>query len=185
MNNLTTTAFTLSRDSDLPLFTQVSDLVRQNIIDGQLQQNHRLPPSRSLAIELGVSRTTVVVAYDQLAAEGYIEGRRGSGFFVCPIGQVELNRDKNKSARVELTAAISSRSRKQVHPGFPDLRLFPYRQWVRCMSRVARLSPAALVIADDSFGDIELRQSIARYLRDWRGMYRDKRRTNPDNCRLY
>jgi len=170
LNNLTTTAFTLSRDSDLPLFTQVSDLVRQSIIDGQLQQNHRLPPSRSLAIELGVSRTTVVVAYDQLAAEGYIEGRRGSGFFVCPIGQVELNRDNSKADRVKSPAVISSQSRKQVHPGFPDLRLFPYRQWARCMSRVARLSPEALVVADDSFGDIELRQSIARYLRDWRGL---------------
>ena len=120
MSTLPTTAFTLSRDSDIPLFTQVSGLVRQSIVDGQLLQNHRLPPSRSLAIELGVSRTTVVVAYDQLAAEGYIEGRRGSGFFVCPIGQVELNRDNSNSARVESRATISSMSRIQVHPGFPE-----------------------------------------------------------------
>ena len=166
MSVLTTTAFTLSRDSGFPLFIQVSDLVRQNIVDGQLQQDQRLPPSRSLAIELGVSRTTVVVAYDQLSAEGYIEGRRGSGFYVCPIGQVELNREPSQA----VPAILSSKSRKQVHPGFPDLRLFPYRQWARCMSRVARLSPEALVVTDDSFGDIELRQSIARYLHDWRGL---------------
>jgi len=170
LNNPPTTAFTLSQDSDIPLFNQVSDLVRQSIVNGQLQQDHRLPPSRSLAIELGVSRTTIIVAYDQLVAEGYIEGRRGSGFFVCPIGQVELNRDKSNSVRVESPTTISSMSRKQVHPGFPDMRLFPYRQWARCISRVARLSPEALVVADDSFGDIELRQSIAGYLRDWRGL---------------
>jgi len=167
---LTTTAFTLSRDSGFPLFIQVSDLVRQNIVDGQLQQDQRLPPSRSLAIELGVSRTTVVVAYDQLSAEGYIEGRRGSGFYVCPIGQVELNREPSQAVRANSPAILSSKSRKQVHPGFPDLRLFPYRQWARCMNRVARLSPEALVVTDDSFGDIELRQSIARYLHDWRGL---------------
>jgi len=171
LNNLTTTAFTLSRDSGIPLFTQVCDVLRQNIVDGRLLQGHRLPPSRSLAIELGVSRTTVVIAYDQLAAEGYIEGRRGSGFFVCPIGQIELNRGNNKAVAVESTATILPQSRKQVHPGFPDLRLFPYRQWARCMSRVARLTPEALVVAGDSFGDIQLRQSIARYLRDWRGLH--------------
>lgn len=170
MNNLTTTAFTLSRESSIPLFTQVCDVLRQNIVDGRLLQGHRLPPSRSLAIELGVSRTTVVIAYDQLAAEGYIEGRRGSGFFVCPIGQIELDYGNNKAVAVEWTAAMLPQSRKQVHPGFPDLRLFPYRQWARCMSRVARLTPEALVVADDSFGDIQLRRSIARYLRDWRGI---------------
>jgi GntR family transcriptional regulator/MocR family aminotransferase len=147
----------------------VCDVLRQNIVDGQLLQGHRLPPSRSLAIELGVSRTTVVIAYDQLAAEGYIEGRRGSGFFVCPIGQIELNRG-NRPVTRESPATILPQSRKQVHPGFPDLRLFPYRQWARCMSRVARLTPEALVVAGDSFGDIQLRQSIARYLRDWRGL---------------
>jgi len=170
LNNLTTTAFTLSRESSIPLFTQVCDVLRQNIVDGRLLQGHRLPPSRSLAIELGVSRTTVVIAYDQLAAEGYIEGRRGSGFFVCPIGQIELDYGNNKAVAVEWTAAMLPQSRKQVHPGFPDLRLFPYRQWARCMSRVARLTPEALVVADDSFGDIQLRRSIARYLRDWRGI---------------
>jgi len=170
LSNLTTTAFTLSRDSSIPLFTQVCDVLRQNIVDGQLLQGHRLPPSRSLAIELGVSRTTVVIAYDQLAAEGYIEGRRGSGYFVCPIGQVELNRGNDKAVAVESPVTILPESRKQVHPGFPDLRLFPYRQWARCMSRVARLTPEALVVAGDSFGDIQLRRSIARYLRDWRGI---------------
>jgi GntR family transcriptional regulator/MocR family aminotransferase len=170
LDKLTTAAFTLSRDSGIPLFTQVSDLVRQGIVDGELQQDYRLPPSRSLAIELGVSRTTVVVAYDQLAAEGYIEGRRGSGFFVCPTGQIELNRNNSKPVAAKSVASVSPGSRKQVHPGFPDLRLFPYRQWARCLSRVARLTPEALVIADDSFGDIQLRQSIARYLSDWRGL---------------
>jgi len=170
LKKLTDTSFSLSRDSNTPLFTQVCNLLRQKIIDGQLQQNYRLPPSRSFAIELGVSRTTIVVAYDQLAAEGYIEGRRGSGFFVNSIGKVELNRKQNKSVPVYSPATISPKSRKPVHPGFPDLRLFPYRQWARCISRVARLSPEALVVADDLFGDIKLRQSIARYLYDWRGI---------------
>src|SRR5262245_66448969 len=65
-----------------PLFRQVYDGLRTAILAGTLPPGTRLPASRGLARELGVSRNTVLNAYEQLLAEGYLEGRAGSGTFV-------------------------------------------------------------------------------------------------------
>lgn len=75
-----------------PLFQQVYEALRRLIISGQIASGSRLPASRPLAGELSVSRTTIVAAYDQLAAEGFIHGCGGSGVFVTHIGEVEIDR---------------------------------------------------------------------------------------------
>src|SRR5246127_1914428 len=62
----------------------VFDHLRHSILSGALPSGGRLPPSRSLAQELGVARQTVVLAYERLAAEGYVRGRTGSGTYVAP-----------------------------------------------------------------------------------------------------
>lgn len=61
----------------------VFDHLRHSILSGALPGGGRLPPSRSLAQELGVARQTVVLAYERLAAEGYVRGRTGSGTYVA------------------------------------------------------------------------------------------------------
>lgn len=167
--NLSAIAYSLDRESSTPLFLQLSNEIRQRIVNGTIAQNLRLPASRQLASELDLSRSTVTSAYDQLVAEGYLEGRPGSGFYTCPIGRIELNRNSNAS-QLKSPSTTGSTERKPVHPGFPDMRLFPYRRWAQQLSKVARLSPEALVKTEDSFGDIHLQQSIAQYLRDWRGI---------------
>ena len=68
-------------DGDGPLFRQLYRALRTGILDGTVAPGTRLPATRALALELGVSRTTVLLAYEQLAAEGYLDGRRGSGSF--------------------------------------------------------------------------------------------------------
>ena len=62
----------------------VFDRLRQGILAGALPAGARLPPTRALASELGVARQTVVLAYERLAAEGYVRARTGSGTFVAP-----------------------------------------------------------------------------------------------------
>src|SRR6185312_11803917 len=62
----------------------VFDRLRQGILAGTLPAGARLPPTRALAEELGVARQTVVLAYERLAAEGYVRARTGSGTFVAP-----------------------------------------------------------------------------------------------------
>jgi GntR family transcriptional regulator / MocR family aminotransferase len=66
-----------------PLYRQIYDSLRISILKGELGSGVRLPASRTLAKQLGVSRMTVINAYDQLFAEGYLEGRAGSGTFVA------------------------------------------------------------------------------------------------------
>src|SRR4051794_14487626 len=72
----------LERDSDVPLYRQVYDGLRRAIIEGLLRPGQRVPSSRALATELGVSRLSVLTAFDQLRHEGYLSGRVGSGTFV-------------------------------------------------------------------------------------------------------
>lgn len=153
-----------------PIYMQICDGVRQRIINGHLPPGSSLPSSRNYAVELGVSRTSVVSAFEQLKAEGYLKARQGSGYFVTPTG----NLDKVGKFRVHSEKDIQSDAWKSSKPikqtGAADMRLFPYRQWAQCVTRVARESPEALVQSVDPFGDLKLRESIARYLLDWRGI---------------
>lgn len=168
MINFSAIVYQLERDSKIPLFVQLSNEIRRKIVSGQIKPGSQLPPSRSFASELGLSRSTITEAYEQLVAEGYIEGRRGSGYYSCSIGQLEISGDKSSSSST--ADPQLSRQRQPKHPSFPDMRLFPYRQWSQCVSRVSRLHAESLVSVTDSFGDIELRRSIAQFLRDWRGV---------------
>jgi GntR family transcriptional regulator/MocR family aminotransferase len=170
MFNLAALAFTISKESKIPIFVQLCDQIRERIVAGQISQNSRLPPTRSLAIELGLSRSTLVTVYEQLSAEGYIEGRRGSGFFVCQLGESDYQQSRVTQAQSIKTPKTASIQRLISHAGFPDNRLFPYRAWARCLSRTARLTPEALVNSKSPLGDEALRNSIAGYLSDWRGL---------------
>lgn len=163
-------SFPLDKNASKPIYVQICDLIRQRVIDGQLAPGSRLPSSRNYAIEIGVSRTSVVSAFEQLKAEGYLKARQGSGYFVTPIGNLDKVgkfRTRNKSDsqfnKWEMSKPVK-------HPAAGDMRLFPFRQWAQCVTRVARESPEALIQAVEPFGDRNLRESIAQYLFDWRGI---------------
>src|ERR1700760_77835 len=72
----------LERNSGIPLYQQICQKLREAILSGELAEGVRLPTERSLANELGVNRTTVMNAYNQLASEGLIEGHVGRGTLV-------------------------------------------------------------------------------------------------------
>jgi GntR family transcriptional regulator/MocR family aminotransferase len=163
-------SISLDKHARKPIYMQICDVVRQRIIEGRLAPGSSLPSSRNYAIELGVSRTSIVSAFEQLKAEGYLKARQGSGYFVTPIG----NLDKVGKFHVKNTSDSPSDSWETSAPikqtGAGDMRLFPYRQWAQCVTRVARESPESLLQAVDPFGDHKLRESIAQYLFDWRGI---------------
>ena len=73
---------TLDRTARRPIFRQIYDGLRRAILDGRLRPGQRVPSTRSLAADLGVSRLPVLSAYEQLLHEGYLVGRIGSGTFV-------------------------------------------------------------------------------------------------------
>lgn len=162
-------AFRIDRDHSAPVFAQLYEAIRERISDGALSEGDRLPSSRTLATELGLSRSTVNAAYDQLTAEGYVEGRRGAGFFVCPTGDVELQTPSRGQASPPPPAGGQPRPRV-FQPGHPDMRQFPHRMWARHVSRIARTAPEALVECRDPFGDLELRRAISDHIAEWRGV---------------
>ncbi len=167
MINPGTIAFSLQRDGAEPLFVQLCDQIRRRIVEAGPNADMRLPPTRALAAELGISRSTVVTAYEQLAAEGYIEGRRGSGYYVRELAGSDA--PGAATPRRDVPEPITD-STALAHPGYPDLRLFPYRRWARALARSARLAPEASIASQSRFGDPALRASIARFLADWRGL---------------
>jgi regulatory GntR family protein len=83
-------AIRIDRTSKVPVFEQICAAVRAR--SGVMAAGASLPPTRAWAIELGVSRSTVVSAYEQLVAEGYLSSLPGSGYTLCPVGAVELQK---------------------------------------------------------------------------------------------
>jgi GntR family transcriptional regulator/MocR family aminotransferase len=160
----------ISSDSAVPLFVQVYEALRERIVSTQLKPAERLPPSRKLAEELGVSRSTVITAYEQLIAEGFAYARSGSGVYVSEIGEIEQVENKKACKTIASAATASSSKLQPFHPGNPDTRLFPYRQWGKCIAQIARTQAESLVMSNDLFGDPELRREICRYLAEWRGL---------------
>ena len=173
------------RDSGKTITAQVYEAIQKRIVSGELTSGSGLPPTRGLASDLGISRSTIVTAYEQLTAEGYIEGQPGSGYVICPIGPVELgaaesssrNGDQSSShapATSRPTAAPPHADEPQgplpFQPGWPDMRLFPYAKWAQAVSRVARTSPKSLITGGGTFGDIELRKAVAAHIAEWRGV---------------
>jgi GntR family transcriptional regulator/MocR family aminotransferase len=91
----------VDRAADTPVFRQIYLQLRSAILSGKLRPGAKLPSTRELSVQLGVSRSAVVSAFEQLLAEGYASGRKGAGTFIAA--------DLNLSRR--LTAVTSSGQR--------------------------------------------------------------------------
>ena len=127
----------LHPSSSRPLYQQLYESVRAAILAGQLAGGTRLPSTRALAQELGASRSTVINAFDQLLAEGYIYGLRGSGTYVARVLPEEL-----------LQAPITPAKRDNL-PGAPTLLLkhcghLPQRERPRAVLHFLRMFAARL-----------------------------------------
>ena len=161
-------AFSIDRSSRTPVFEQICRHLRTRAASGQLREGTRLPPTRAFAEELGVSRSTIVTAYEQLVAEGYLDSLQGSGFTVCRMGDVELAPPPGPP--VADRAVEEARPPLPFQAGQPDMRLFPHRQWAKAISRLARTRPETLLAGGGPFGCFALRQAVAAHVRDWRGI---------------
>jgi len=145
----------------LPLHVQLEEQLRDGIRSGQLLPGTRLPATRELARELGVSRGVVVEAYAQLTAEGYLATRRGAGTVVAAAA---------RPAPPPVPPRAPSSAPEDFHPGTPDLAGFPRAAWIRSLRTVARDAPDAAYGYVDPVGAPELRTTLARYLGRARGV---------------
>jgi GntR family transcriptional regulator/MocR family aminotransferase len=166
---------------DEPLHRRLYRALRDAIFDGRLPAGSRLPSTRTLAGELDLSRNTVLTAFDQLAAEGYVGGRAGAGTrvmdgFVPPRPQAPDRRTRkprlSRAARRlrGLTAPLSllGPHARAFRPGLAALDLFPTATWARLSSRWWRRHGTE--VDDDTAGLPALREAVAGYLRASRGV---------------
>lgn len=150
-------------DAPGPGVPRLSAALRSAVTRGRLAPGERLPSSRVLAQDLGVSRWLVTEAYAQLEAEGYLTGRTGSGTYVAAV----RGACPPAAAAARVAAPVV---RHDLRPNLPDLRSFPTAAWrVAAARAVAQLGPHELGYPDPR-GDARLRVVLADYLRRVRGL---------------
>ena len=160
----------LDAASGVPLYEQLYRSLAAEMRAGTLTAGTRMPGKRRLAAELSVSVNTVDTAYQMLAAEGYLAARERSGFYVqeylaLPTRPEEVpppvSAAPPEAAEPPVRFDLSTRG---VDPG-----LFPFRTWARLQKELLYSSPQ-LLTHGDAQGDVELRQALADYLEEYRGV---------------
>ena len=172
----------LRRGQDNSLQAELSAQLKKMIQRGELRAGERLPSSRELAATLHISRNTVIAAYDLLMSEGYLESEQRSGVYVGRAAQAfqfQLSaRARNSKAANLQHGEPTTQFREPLpfRPAQPDVRLFPIKIWNRHRARVLKRGANILHYQSVfSSGLDDLRQNIAEYLRDSRGVRCDWR----------
>lgn len=167
-----------------PLTRQVFVGLRDAIITGGLRAGERLPSSRDLAEQLGISRTVVLNAYDHLMAEGFVTGRRGSGTFVAPgfaprnaeriERRISLSEYGRRIGELADTIEFPPRTRPYFRYDFAygrgDISTFPFEGWRRLLLKHARATSVRGLDYAAPAGDSGLRDAIAAHVRRARGV---------------
>jgi GntR family transcriptional regulator / MocR family aminotransferase len=152
----------LDRSSGRPLRAQLEDGLRDAIRTGRLRGGERLPSSRELARELGVSRGIVQDCFGQLLAEGYLTSRTGSATRVADIADVA---DVAGVAGRPADAASGASLIADFAPSVPDLSSFPRGDWAWAVREACGAVPSADLGYGDPRGSAVLREVLAGYLR--------------------
>jgi len=184
------TSLQLDRESHVPMFQQLYQAIRQAVLSRGLLPGARLPSTRTLAKELEISRNTVVMAYEQLLSEGYVEGQIGSGSYISRFLPDELlaGRLETEKLQAEPGHEIKYRPKRYLaHApmkiwkgrgglprafrfGVPALDHFPYSTWNRILNKYWRSEPQALLNYGRIAGYRPLCEALAMYLQIARGV---------------
>ncbi|MEU8226025.1 PLP-dependent aminotransferase family protein [Kribbella sp. NPDC048915] len=154
---------TIDRSAGLPLHLQLAQQFRAAVLDGRLQAGHRLPSTRDLARELAVSRSVTQAAYDQLHAEGWIEGRTGAGTFVTDVVPLQPAVRRRAPQPADAEAELLT-----LRPGIPYIAPTPDQGWRRAWREVSTQSPPRGY--DDAAGLPALRAALADHVGRVRGI---------------
>lgn len=180
-------SITIDRAATKPLYRQLCDAFREAIMERRLRGGQRLPSTRTLAADLGISRIPVLSAFEQLIAEGYFEGRRGSGTFVAralpgdapPTTRVAHPTFKRPGSR---DLAHRSKALGDLKPepwlggsgafrlSEPALDHFPLAIWTRLVARCSRGMTRGNMAYSSPMGSLPFRKAVADYLRTARAV---------------
>jgi len=176
-----------------PLYQRIADSIRQDVLSGRLRRGERVPSTRTLAKELRVNRNTVAQAFEQLIAEGFLEGRHGSGTYVArelPHAQFNPAAPKPNFQQLKRVALANSPTPPafysrimspdgplpvpgidiDVRHGLPDVQAFPLRQWRRIVGNQLLVARKDRMNYGSAYGLVDLRKAIAAYLGRARGI---------------
>lgn len=159
----------LSDKSGKHLYEQIYEYIKREIVEGRMKRSDKLPSTRSLSSYLQVSRSTVSLAYDQLLAEGYIESRQGSGFFVSKIDELYQGK-MAKTPQILLEKKKDNSCSYVFSPTDIDLNEFPYATWKKLTREVLIEYGNELFVHGNAQGEESLRESIRDYLHASRGV---------------
>ena len=172
----------LGQQDNMPLHRQLYEAMRRAILDGKLTAGDRLPSSRELTQDLKLSRNTVVAALNQLAVEGYLSSKVGSGTYVhenIPRAQPRqrtshaTRREADLSNRGKALATTDCATQLEIQPftpGIADFSAFPGALWQRLQNKHWRMTYPDMLDYSYSGGYAPLRRAVADYLRVFRSV---------------
>lgn len=169
-----------------PLYRWLYEQLRAAILAGRLRPGARLPATRDLAVAYGLSRATIITAFEQLKAEGYVEGRTGSGTYVSQILPEQLlqvggMRHEGKLPHRRISLSSYAKRLRPFRSGAPQavrafrpnqaaLDLFPTTLWAQVAARRLRRVSTRLLAGGETLGYRPLREAVAEYLNTSRGV---------------
>ena len=163
--------FTLHTDDITPLYRQLYQQIRDQVLSGEIAAHTRLPSIRDLAVELEVSRNTVEGAFQELCAEGYLYSRSRSGYFVSGIDQELAAKAHVVSLQQDLHPRLAKRYRYDFHPAILDPSIFPASLWRKCLIEGLRQDAESFSQYGEPQGEWGLRCNLQYYLERSRGVH--------------
>ena len=143
--------------------------IRNDITQGKIKAGEKLPSKRTFAKNLGISVITVENAYGQLLAEGYIYSMPKRGFYVSDLSSATMEKKKVRKEQLTLTGGATSYF-ADFSSNQTDSEIFPFTIWSKTVREVLNDNQKQLMINPPCGGILELRQAIARYLKEFRAM---------------
>jgi GntR family transcriptional regulator/MocR family aminotransferase len=172
----------------VPAFHWIRNSLRAEVLSGRISPRSKIPASRELARQYGLSRGTILAALDELQSEGYLETRKGSGTYVTgtlpehllPAQPPEAHQETTAGRKDRHLSAFATRVRpflQYVKPeshafrtNLPALDLFPTTLWAQVASRRLRAATARNLLGCEAQGYLPLRRAIAQYTHSSRGV---------------
>lgn len=159
----------LSRDKKTPLYQQIYEHIKVEVIDGRISCGEKIPSTRFLAEYLQVSRSTVELAYEQLVSEGYIEAKPYRGYFVCDVSEL-YDFDIMSEEDPEIKKVQKPKRKIDFSPNEIDLEHFPFGTWRKVSKNILSEDNSELFRAGEGAGEVLFRESICHYLYQSRGV---------------
>ena len=158
----------LNRFDSVPLYEQLYEYIKKEIIEGRLLFQEKLPSKRKLAEFLQISHNTVDTAYNQLTAEGYVEVIPRKGYFVMAYEDLEYT-PKQEKPKQQFVQKIHQ-TRFYFHPSQIDTISFPFNEWRKLAKQFFTEEKQELLLLGNPKGEYELQKEIANYLYHARGV---------------